>query len=147
MKIPFLKTRALLKEITSVKYADEDTGQIDNYDTKPSIPPNSVLITINLLNTQDISETRQLCRVAVVMRFWYDPVKQETSSLAPDAAVTRSLAHNDTIDAIYKKFQGYFDDEIDTFSRQSDVKETRRDTLCIRKMVYTTSYIDLTAEE
>jgi hypothetical protein len=147
MDIAYLATRKLLNELGTLAWIDEDTGQLDRYDTKPSVPPNSVLISINILSTEDISITRQLVKAAIVLRYWFDVVKTETSNKAPDEAVIRSLAYNDTIKAIYKKLQGYADDELDTFSRQSDVKEQRADGLTIRRMIYTTSFYDLSAEE
>ncbi|MBD1394274.1 hypothetical protein [Mucilaginibacter glaciei] len=147
MKIPFLTTQQLLNELNLFSWIAEDNGELDEYETKPSVPPNCALITINVISTQDISDTRQMVKVAIVIRYWYSLAKTETSNKAPVEAVMRSLAYNDVPDAVYKKLQGYADDELDTFSRQSDVKETRRDSLQVRRMTYTTSYLDLGAEE
>ncbi|RAV56687.1 hypothetical protein DIU36_14900 [Mucilaginibacter rubeus] len=145
MKTTFLTTRNLISQIPSITWVDKDKGQLENYDSMPPIPPNSVLITVNINRTQEIGDGRKIWFVSIIIRFYADVVKSETSNKAPDEAVERSLKYYDDVEAIYDKLQDYTDNELDTFNMQSAAEESRRDGLTIMRFVFNTSFVRLIA--
>jgi len=147
MRIAFLASQQQLSGIAALTWVAKDNGELDRYEGKPAVPPNCVLVKVSITRTEDISDKRQKCWGNVIVRYWADVTKSETSNKAPESALARSLAYYDTVDDIYTCLQGFYNVELDTFSRTSQAEEERRDGLVIMRFVFATSWIDLTAEE
>ncbi|MEZ2337677.1 hypothetical protein AB6735_18670 [Mucilaginibacter sp. RCC_168] len=145
MRTAFLATQSRLNELTSIPYIDQDYGDLD-FSDQPPFPQGSILIKVAILKSVDIDEdgSRQMCTANVIVRYWIDKQRLDTSNIAPDDMRTRSLDYYDITEAIHNKLQGFSTEEIDRFSRESQVLEDRRDNKMVMRYVYRTSFIQVT---
>ncbi|MES2651280.1 MAG: hypothetical protein V4663_06040 [Bacteroidota bacterium] len=159
MKELYLKTLALLNtdvvptdpieleifnDLKKINYADLDKKQIDQFNVRPAIDFPAVLIKIEILKSEDIGDKCQKCTARVTLRLAFSYVGS-TASHAPADVLSDSLEYFDIVNAVYRKFQGYFSTGFTRFSRLQLTEETRNDGLKVVSLPFTTSFIDKSA--
>jgi hypothetical protein len=145
MKDFFLTIIGLLNGVGRSRWVDKDTGQLENYDTKPSVPFPCYLVKYSLKNCVNIGGQVQTGDVTLEVRVADDLSVMETSSKANSAALQRSLAYEDDVQEAYLKLQGYCGNGIDNLNRISAEQEKRTDGLTVVKLIFASKYIDQSA--
>lgn len=115
MKELYLKLCELLKGIPAIRYVDLNCGQLQ--EEKPPISYPAVLINIGGKG-DDINSTFQQYdgdfELTIVCKMF-----SETNSNAPEQVVQTGLQYVDLCDDIWKKLQGYSDNNFESFTRKS----------------------------
>lgn len=139
---------ARLKLIDGVKWIDKDKKQIDNYETKPSVPFPCLLISIYIPLAETITPGQQICTGTIIIRTAHDLATSETSSAAPTEAIDRSLDYYTIVDEVFNKLQSYTDDHIDSIDRVSCVEEAdRKDGLTVVKTTFKATFVEYQAAD
>ena len=108
MKELFLFLRARLKPLTSIRWIDLDKGQLNKYDTRPSIDFPAVLLKVEYPSTTKLSGALQQCNAVVTATVVFDCM-DETSSITDDDALIESLKVYDIADEVHQLIQGAMD--------------------------------------
>lgn len=143
MKDLFLKFRDMAAAIPGMQLVDRDKGQLDRYEGgRPPVPFPCTLLKINITNAKNLtmSGDSQLCKARIELRVAFDPMMQDTASIAPDDLVQQSLEYYDLTEAVYNAFQGYTDDEVENLVNITQADEDRRDGYVVVKMVFETEF-------
>jgi hypothetical protein len=135
----------LLTGIDGVAWVDKDNKQLDIFDTKPAVPFPCILIRVSIPLTETAGPGIQVCTGQVIIRIASDLSVSETSSKAPQAALDRSLAYFNLVDAVYNKLQGYADNYIQNLERVSSMEEDRRDGLTVVKTSFSVIFEETVA--
>ena len=136
MKTLYLKLIELLSEIPELKYIDLNCGQLQ--EEKPPIAYPAVLINMNS-DSEDIDKLFQnndgIFELTIVCK-----LLSESNSNAPEDVRVRSLKYLELSDSIWKKLQGYSDNELENFSRKKtrDVNIRKGLKTCVQ--TYETSW-------
>ena len=144
MKDLYLKTLGLIKTVPSIKFADLDKGQLDNYEVRPALIFPCVLIRLEFPKTENIGAKQQKVQAQITLRVAFDFVGR-TASNTPEPVVEQSLGYFDTMTDLYKAFQDYYGDGFTRFSRISLREEKRNDGLKVVNMPFITNLIDKSA--
>jgi len=140
------KLFAKLSEVAELNWIDMDKGQLDYYETRPSVQFPCALISVQLPKCDDIGAKKQNCQALITVRLAFD-FTGNTSAATPAAERAKSLAYLNLCEAVYKKLQGWKDAGFNALSRQSYREEKRTDHYKVGYMPFTTSFIDLAAAE
>lgn len=144
MKDLYLKSLELISSVPSIKHADEDKGQLDDFDTRPALIFPCVLITIEITKTEDIGGNKQKVYARVTLRTAFDYIGR-TASGTPLPVQQQSLEYYDTMGDLYKAFQGYYSKDFTRFSRVGLKPEKRNDGLKVVNLPFSTTFIDQNA--
>lgn len=144
MKAIYLKIKGLLQEVTSLKEIDLDYGQLET--DKPAVKFPCALINIAYPKTEDLTGKTQRVSCVVSIRLGFNIANENTSSMFSDEKTNAALSYFDTVNDVYKKLQGYFDDDIEELSRTKMLQEKRNDALKVTLMPFETEFDDLSAE-
>ncbi|SFV32300.1 hypothetical protein [Thermoflavifilum thermophilum] len=124
MKQIFETIMQLLTSVQALKYIDLDKGQIDQYDIRPAIAFPAALISLEIMNADDETDTLQRVQLQITIRVAFD-FSPSTSAIAPADVRSTNLQFFDVVDGIYHALQGYTDETIDSISRLSLRNELR----------------------
>jgi len=138
----YLKIEELLKEIKSIRYIDLDTGQLQEENPPISYP--CALIQIDIPSCEDIETRTQQVQAYFKVQIVTKTIG-ETNSLVPKKVREKSLEWLRLQDEVYKKLQGYSDENFYSFSRKSGRNENLRKGLRIFALQFETSWHDYTA--
>lgn len=138
-------------QITEIKFIDFEMGQLESLsqNERPAVVFPCALIDIDYPNCEnkDEDETIQMvtARVSIKMAFEVQP---QTDSLAATLKRTAGLAFLDTVEKVYKNFQGYSTNDFESFTRKSQSPDKRFDGSGIKvyDLVFETSFLDTSAE-
>lgn len=144
MKIIYNQLLTLLGQIPELRWIDVDFGQIDSYETRPPIAFPAALIDIELPECSDEGDKIQRCTCRVSLRLVFDTYG-ETSAAAPAIDRNKATRYFDTVEKVYVKLQGYYDDNIDGLSRKDVFQEKRDDGLKVTVMRFETEFDDFSA--
>lgn len=142
MKIIYNTILDKLMEITAFRWADMDKGQLDIPNPPVDFP--CALIRIDLPKCDDIGGNAQQVISGVTIRLAFKFTGQ-TSASTPEEVRNQSLSYFDTIEEVYKKFQGLTTDELSAFSRKQGFHEPRLDGITVYAMRFETDFQDYTA--
>jgi hypothetical protein len=148
MKTIYNAVLARLKEkVPALKWIDMDKGQLKKMgkEERPSVAYPCALVSIDLPNCKDITDTIQDCKAVVTVRLAFYPMDR-TSADAPEDVREEALEPYDVIADVYAALQGFETDDFDTLSRSSQRTESH-DKLFIYQQVFTCRFEDETAEE
>lgn len=124
-----------LNTISTIKYVDLDTGQLDTPD-RPGIAFPGILISIDIPQCSNITDTIQSCTAKISLRVAFNPSTVRTSSVTPNNVRENSLKLYDVLSEIYSVLQGWETDQFGPLSRTSMQKESRSDGLLIYKLEF-----------
>ncbi len=108
MKKLFLFLRARITPLNSIRWVDLDKGQLNKYDTRPSIDFPAVLLKVEYPNTTKLSGPLQQCNAIVTATVVFD-FMDDTSSITEEQTLMQSLECYDIADEVHKLVQGAMD--------------------------------------
>lgn len=108
MKKLFLFLREKLRVLPSINWVDLDKGQLNRYDTRPSIDFPAVLLKVEYPTTTKLSGPLHQCTAIVTATVVFDCM-DDTSSITDEASLTESLMVYDIADQVHKAIQGAMD--------------------------------------
>ncbi|QOR76665.1 MAG: hypothetical protein IMW88_03745 [Thermoflavifilum sp.] len=82
MKQIFETIMQLLTSVQALKYIDLDKGQIDQYDIRPAIAFPAALISLEIVNAEDETDTMQRVQLQITIRVAFD-FSPSTSAVVP----------------------------------------------------------------
>lgn len=138
----YLKLIELLKDIPQIRYIDLDTGQL--MAEQPPIAYPAALIEIDLPQAEDMGDNIQRCTINFAVRIVTKTV-HETNANAPVPVIKSSLEWLRLQNEVYKKLQGYGDNNFYPFSRRSGKNELTRTGLKTFALRFETSFHDHSA--
>ena len=141
MKQLYLTILEILRQIPAIKWADLNTGQLQQ--EMPPLAYPAVLININSLNCRDLGENIQRVQASFSLTLVY-PAMGETNSHAPEPMQSTALQFLDLAEEIYKKMQGFEGEAFYPFERTGVQFRTLRG-LNIVELQFVTAFEDYTA--
>lgn len=137
MKALYLQLLELLSEIPELRYVEQNYGQVT--EEKPSIAYPAALITMNIHNVVEYEhlfiELEGSFEIMLVYKIF-----GETNSLTPAQQRTKSLAYYDVQEKIYKKLQGWKNDQFSPFSFRGATDQQIRKGLKTLTLRFETSW-------
>ncbi len=133
------------EKVPEIKWLDLDTGQLET-NSKPPVAFPCCLISINVGQTVDITDTMQDCKAKIYARIAFDHVGR-TAQNTPEIEREKSLKIYDIIADVYKALQGFGTDNFDSLSRTAQGKEKSRHGYFQYRIDFACEFEDLTAEE
>lgn len=131
--------------VPSIKWIDQDLGQLDFYETRPAIQFPCVLIDFPQAVYSNESQLVQWADVQVNIRLAFAPFTS-ANSVAPDVSKEKALEYYDLENALYKALAGFTaNDCVQPLIRVSAATERREDPFRVREIIYTTGTEDETA--
>ncbi len=143
MTIIYLKLLELLGEIEAIKFIDLDTGQLD-VPTRPAVAFPCALIEIELTDCEDIGAKQQNCTAVFSLRLGFN-ISESTTSLTPEDRRLAALSYFGLVNEVFKKMQGFYNNELGRFSRKKAYCERRADGLKVLVMPFETTFRDVSA--
>ena len=143
MKNIFKAVTARLDTIPSLKWVDEDKGQMNFASPPVSFP--CALVDIQLPKTENLNAKIQDCDALITIRLAFD-FSGNTSSSTPAIARDKSLAYYDIVEEVYKALQGWGTAEFNPLERKSFVQEKRPDGYKVVAIPFETAYRDTSAK-
>lgn len=139
MKEIFKSTTAQLGTIPSLKWIDEEKGQL-NFERPPVLFP-CALVDITLPKTKDMNRKLQECDVIITVRLAFD-FAGNTSNETPDEARDKSLEYYDIVEEVYQLLHGWTDGRFNPLSRAGFYPEKRPDGYKVVAMPFVTQFLD-----
>lgn len=130
----------LQKEIPEFRYIGEDFGQVDFYDTSPSVKFPCALININLIRYETISKEKQRANVTLQVRL-IDDSSIYGNIQAPKCHQQKAFEIFDLMEAVRMALQGFHGELFREFKLESIVKQNRQDYLREYILTYQTGFI------
>lgn len=143
MKTIYTEISKKLKEINTIKWIDFDKGQLDTNE-RPQIAFPAALISIDVYECQDITETEQDCKAKISIRLAFDN-QMKTEASTPSTALNKALSPYDVIADVYTKMQGFSTDYFSSISRKRQGKESNRSGIFVYTIVFNTQFEDISA--
>jgi hypothetical protein len=137
----FLKIQARLdSEITGL-YIDQDLGQLEHYETRPSVPFPCALLDIDDFDFDDMAYNKQkgegYIKIRLAVAAW-----SPSSSLVPDEVKLKAMGYYDMEQKVHEALQGWCDDGFSKLLRRKSKTELREDNIRVRIIIYKTSFED-----
>ena len=143
MKEIFLIIASHLQGLSDISWVDLDKGQLEFYETRPSVQFPAVLIGMQITRTHKISNTRQRCDLLITLRLAVD-YHGNTSQITPDVARAESMRYLDLSDQLYSRLHGWGSELFNPLERQALREERRADGYKVVAIPFTTTYIQST---
>ena len=141
-----LKLSQQIKDkVPSIRWIDQDLGQLENYDIRPSVSWPCVLIDFTQTSYEQMQQNRQLGNITFTLRLGFDSFSASAST-APQATREKALEYYELEQSLYEAVQGYTaDDLMQDCTRISAVTEKREDAYRVRILTFTSMTEDATA--
>lgn len=141
MKNLYTTILEILKQIPAIKWADLNTGQLQQ--EVPSLVYPAVLVNLNSFNCKDLGDNIQRVQASFSLTLVY-PAMGETNSHAPEPMQSTALQFLDLAEEIYKKMQGCESEQFYPFERTGVQFRTLRG-LNVVDLQFVTAFEDYTA--
>lgn len=146
MKTIYIAVMERLKtKVTSLKWIDLDTGQLESAGDRPAVAFPCALLTIEIPRADDITDLDQDCEARITVRLAFNQ-EMRTNSAAPVRVIDAAMNPYDVIASAYAALQGWGNASFEPLSRTSQGKENSRTGLFVYRMVFKTRFEDQTAE-
>ena len=142
MKTIFKDITARLDTVKSLKWVDEDKGQL-NFERPPVLFP-CALVDIQLPRPENLNSKIQKSDLLITVRLAFD-FGGNTSSITPVSARNKSLEYYDIVQEVYKALQGWATTEINPLERKGFHQEKRPDGYKVIAMPFASDFIDKSA--
>lgn len=132
--------------VPEIRWIDQDFGQLEIAAERPPVSFPCVLIDFpstpfnQYLNDVETGD----CTISIRLAF---PPYSPSNSLAPESVKEKALQYYEIENKLYRALKGWYpDSEIcQPLNRISDATENREDTVRVRRLTFSTSYDDYTA--
>ncbi|MDR1646020.1 MAG: hypothetical protein LBS05_09435 [Tannerellaceae bacterium] len=136
----------LTEKVPDLRWVDLDTGQLDRKNDRPAVAWPCALISIDIPQCKNLTDTVQTCQAKIVLRIAFDPEGTgRTAANAPNSVREEALKPYDVISEVYKALQGYETPAFCPLTRTGQEKENRSD-LFVYKMMFRCEFEDETAD-
>lgn len=142
MKQVFLDVTAQLDTALSLKWVDEDKGQM-NFERPPVLFP-CALVDIQITNAEKMGGKLLRCDALVTVRMGFD-FTGNTSTKTPAEARAKSLEYYDIVEEVKKKLNGWSGGNFNALEFKNFYPEKRPDGYKVQAMVFATQFLDDTA--
>jgi len=139
----YLKFKGMLMEVDGLNYIDQDFNQFEI--SPPPVTFPAALIRIEFVECEDLTDGTQRVRILVTLRLGFNPYQDKTSNLFDVDTTTAALDYWNVVKGVYKKFQSYWDGDIEQMSRKSMRNQVRHDKLTVVVMPFETYADDVSA--
>lgn len=140
MKTTFEKTLAKLSELSWLKMADRDFGQLDHYEGAPPVIFPCALISISMPKRKNLTTIVQQRGMSVKVRYAFERLR-DSSSLTTDAIRQAALNYYELVEQADELFQGFSDDYFTGAWECTGTIEEQRPDFDIVSFTYTTSIV------
>lgn len=131
--------------VPAVKHINQDLGQLELYELRPSVAFPCVLIDVDEFKfTQVGGKNHQLAEGVVMIRLATAPLST-SHHLAPTAVTQKALEFYEIEWGIYKALQGWAPTNMGKLSRVAAKSERRDDALRVRVLIFSVSFTDTSA--
>lgn len=137
------KLLSIFNQLQKLRWVDMDKGQLEFYQTRPSVAFPCALIKIEINKTEDLGNNIQRCYGSGTIRLAFDYVG-ETSAKTPTALRKQSLEYFELVKAVYLAVQGK-KGGVGKFSRSFAREENRPDGLKVLNIPFATVWLDKSA--
>lgn len=102
----------LEKEVPSIRWIDEDLGQLGMTDSmRPAVDFPCCLIDIQYSDCRDLTDTEQLVKLNITLKLAF-PYRGESYAKAPEEIRERALSRYAVVSEVHECLQGWTADEI-----------------------------------
>lgn len=119
------------QEVPAIKFIDEDHGQIDTYDTRPSVVFPAALISINFNYNKQGGEVYTRTGM-ITARIAYNPIGERTDASNMQQVINESLSRLDIADAVRDTLTGWEPEGYGKFYLVSYTPERRLDRIDVK---------------
>jgi hypothetical protein len=136
--------------VPEIRWIDQDIGQLEAYDIRPTVSFPCVLIDFPATNFQDESKQVQWGDVTIELRLAFAPFSQ-SSNTAPALVQEKALQFWELEMKLYQALQAWYAMDAaaapicQPLTRVSSATEKREDNIRVRSMRFTTAFQDETA--
>ena len=141
MKKLYIKLVELLSTIPEIKYIDLNYGQLQ--EEKPSVIFPAVLISMDVSTSDNVQDKCQIVTGNFDLTIC-NKMMSETNNLAPELVREKALEYLEIGEKIYKKLQGFQNEEFECFSRKSAKDQQTRKGLKTTVQRWETSWQEVT---
>ncbi len=134
----------LEEKVPQLKWIDLDCGQYESNE-RPAVALPCCLLSIEVADTEDITETIQDCKARISARLAFENTGR-TAGNAPEIVREKSLQVYDTIADVYKALQGFETENFEALRRTRQGKEKSRHGYFQYHIDFVCEFEDLTAE-
>ncbi len=128
MKEAYLHLLQLLSGVKNIRWIDLDKGQIDFYETRPSISFPAILVKMDMPSIRTVGLNLQQATLRISLRVAFDFAALQSSGMASPEARRQSLEYFDTMERIFLAVQTKTNTGF-AFKRTALREETREDGL------------------
>lgn len=132
-------------QVPEIKHIDQDLGQLEYYQERPSVAFPCVLIDFATTNYANHGNSVQWAELSITIRLGFAPF---TSALSvfPDVSKEAALQYYELEHKLYEALAGFTaNDCVQPFIRTTAATERRNDPYRIRELIFTTATEDDTA--
>lgn len=128
----------LSAQVGSIRWIDQDLGQLENYDIRPSVSWPCVLIDFNQTTFDQMQNNRQMANLTFTLRLGFDSFSS-SANVAPLVAKEKALEYYEIEQQLYKAVQGFNADGLMQDCTRVNVATERRDgdNFRVRVMTFT----------
>lgn len=140
----------LKQQVPSIRWIDQDYGQLEYYETRPAVDWPCVLVDFDNFQFEEAGDNLQFANGNVVVRLAFTPFSN-TSNITPDQWKEKGLSYYEIEWAIYKALHGWKPNEekedghYGYMLRLSSDNEKREDSIRVRRLVYGITFEDYNA--
>lgn len=132
--------------VPDVIWIDQDMGQLEGYENRPSVSFPCVLIDFPTTQYSGLGEMVQWAEVNISIRLAFAPFSS-ANSVAPDISKEAALHFYEIEDKLYQALQGFTAEGcVQPMVRIAAATERREDTYRVRELIFTTATEDVTAK-
>jgi len=138
----FLAIQAQIKTLASVKWIDQDLGQLENYGDRPPVKFPCVLLDFETTEFSNLGQLAQVGEGTMLVRLAFAPFSH-SNGYTPDAYRQLALEYYNIEHNLHLKLQGFGSEKFGPMMRVSAVTEERNDAIRVRQLRYTISFEDV----
>ncbi len=130
---------------TSIRYIDQDLGQLENYGLRPAVSFPCVLIDVDEFEFSDMgNDPRQLGDGFVIIRLG-EAAWSSSAKFSPAGVREKALQYYEYEQEIYKALHNWSPEGFSRMLRRKLRTEKREDDIRVRIMAFQLSYTDSSA--
>jgi hypothetical protein len=132
-------------ECTSIRFIDEDKGQLDHYQVKPAVSFPCVLMDMDFDFT-DIGDNVQEAQGQLVIRLAYPPYSSANNIQLDNTLREKAISYFALEYELYTALQGWQPDGFSYLCRRKATTERREDNIRVREIRFDVEFTDYTAQ-
>lgn len=135
----FLALQTQIKDNTSIRWIDQDLGQLDYYNEKPPVAWPCVLIDFDAWNFENMGQHCQTAEGDIILRLAFTPYSH-SNNLSPQKE--KALAYYEHEFALHQALHTWAPEGFAPLTRVTADTEKREDPIRVRVIRYRTAFED-----